>query len=97
MASEQLTKADIDLWAVHPGGTKIIQKAQASLGLTDAQVAHSWEVLSKYGNMLSASVLFVMQQMLAKVDKNSKSEPFTGIAFSFSPGVGLEGILFEQM
>lgn len=97
LASEKLSKADIDLWAVHPGGTKIIQKAQASLGLTDAQVAHSWEVLGTYGNMLSASVLFVMQQMFENLDNKAESEPLKGIAFSFSPGVGLEGILFEKM
>ncbi|MEN9871080.1 MAG: hypothetical protein RLZZ171_2068, partial [Cyanobacteriota bacterium] len=97
LASQELTKADIALWAVHPGGTKIIQKAQASLGLTDAQVALSWEMLSKYGNMLSASVLFVMEQMFERLENNAKSEPVTGIAFSFAPGVGLEGMLFQQM
>ena len=97
LASKELTKADIDLWAVHPGGTKIIQKAQAALGLTDAQVALSWEILRKYGNMLSASVLFVMEQMFEGWENNAISEPVTGIAFSFAPGVGLEGILFEQI
>jgi alpha-pyrone synthase len=97
LATQKLTKADINLWAVHPGGTKIIQKAQASLGLTDAQVALSWEMLRQYGNMLSASVLFVMEQMFEGLENNAKSQPVTGIAFSFAPGVGLEGILFQQM
>lgn len=101
LTSHELTKADIDLWAVHPGGTKIIQKAQASLGLTDAQVAISWEMLGKYGNMLSVSILFVLEQMFARIesdrDLTTKSQPLTGIGFSFSPGVGLEGILFERL
>jgi alpha-pyrone synthase len=96
LASQELTQEDIDLWAVHPGGTKIIQKAQASLDLTDAQVAYSWEILRQYGNMLSASILFVMERMFEKLD-DSRSQPLTGIAFSFSPGVGLEGILFQQL
>lgn len=99
LASQGLTKEDIDLWAVHPGGTKIIQKSQASLGLTDAQVADSWAMLSQYGNMLSVSVLFVMERMLARLKNESatNSQPSTGLAFSFSPGVGLEGILFQQL
>ena len=100
LASHELTKADIDLWAVHPGGTKIIQKAQSSLGLTDEQVAISWEMLGKYGNMLSVSILFVLEQMFARIESDrdkSKSQPLTGMGFSFSPGVGLEGILFERL
>jgi alpha-pyrone synthase len=98
LASQELSKEDIDLWAVHPGGTKIIQKVQISLGLTDPQVADSWEILSQYGNMLSASVLFVMERMFERLDDNrSKSQPVTGMAFSFAPGVGLEGILFQVL
>jgi alpha-pyrone synthase len=99
LASQKLSQEDIDLWAVHPGGTKIIQKVQSSLGLTDSQVADSWKILSQYGNMLSASVLFVLEQMFNKLDKNAcaKSKPVTGMAFSFAPGVGLEGILFQLL
>jgi alpha-pyrone synthase len=108
LASHDLLKADIDLWAVHPGGTRIIEKSQNSLGLSDRQVADSWEVLRQYGNMLSASVLFVMERMLFKSGTDERISPFrdkhgatakltTGIAFSFSPGVGIEGILFQKI
>jgi alpha-pyrone synthase len=99
LASQELSKEDIDLWAVHPGGTKILQKVQTSLGLTSAQIADSWAILSQYGNMLSASVLFVMERMFERLDNNShsKSQPITGMAFSFAPGVGLEGILFQLL
>lgn len=100
LASNELTKEDIDLWAVHPGGTKIIQKSQISLGLTDEQVAISWEMLNKYGNMLSVSILFVLEHMFSQLEDNqdrTNSKPLTGMGFSFSPGVGLEGILFQQL
>jgi alpha-pyrone synthase len=99
LASQELTQEDIDWWAVHPGGTKIIQKVQTSLSLTDAQVADSWDILKQYGNMLSASVLFVMERMFERLDDRTAidSKPLTGIAFSFSPGVGLEGILFQVL
>ncbi len=105
LASHELTKPNIDLWAVHPGGTRIIEKAQSSLGLSDAQVAHSWSVLRQYGNMLSASVLFVLERMLAdSATANAQAAPMlnhpkslTGIAFSFAPGIGIEGMLFEKL
>ncbi|MFN6481454.1 MULTISPECIES: naringenin-chalcone synthase [unclassified Nostoc] len=118
LASHELTKENIDLWAIHPGGTRIIQNSQDSLGLTDSQVADSWEILRQYGNMLSPSVLFVMERMLFSSENNSaadkeyvgldnpnhhwkdsteQTKALTGIAFSFSPGVGIEGILFQKV
>ncbi|MHC5675632.1 type III polyketide synthase [Nostoc sp.] len=111
LASHSLTKDNIDLWAVHPGGTRIIENAQNSLGLTDNQVADSWEILREYGNMLSPSVLFVMERMLLKCqdfktannlnyqsqNASQQTKVLTGIAFSFAPGVGVEGILFQKL
>lgn len=119
LASHELTKQSIDLWAVHPGGTRIIERAQRSLGLSDSQVADSWEILRQYGNMLSPSVLFVMERMLSRCKKDSPSadeehvglgnpnddckksteemRALTGIAFSFSPGIGVEGLLFQEV
>lgn len=112
LATHQMTKSDIDLWAVHPGGTKIIEKVQLSVGLNDEQVADSWEILRQYGNMLSCSILFVMERMMAKLNANAaipvaagsrnqdaieQPRPINGLAFSFSPGVGVEGILFEKV
>jgi alpha-pyrone synthase len=95
LAERQMTKADIDLWAVHPGGTRIIQKSQSALALTDEQVACSWSVLRDYGNMLSVSILFVLERMLQQHQTVPSSQIATGLAFSFSPGVGVEGMLFE--
>jgi alpha-pyrone synthase len=94
LAEHTLVKEDMDLWAIHPGGTRIIERSQKALGLSDDQVAVSWEILRNYGNMLSASVLFVLERMLFDTDTTNK--PLTGIAFSFSPGVGIEGILFQK-
>lgn len=118
LTQHHLTKEQIALWAIHPGGTRIIEKVQLALGLNDESVTDSWEVLSEYGNMLSCAVLFVMKRMLARldpstthvrhqqldpnnyaVDRQESSEnidPLTGIAFSFSPGVGVEGLMFQK-
>ncbi|MCH8495449.1 MAG: hypothetical protein LAT57_07430 [Balneolales bacterium] len=55
---------DIDLWAVHPGGRAIVDKVQANLGLEDHQVASSRRVLRDFGNMSSATVLFVLRDLM---------------------------------
>ena len=112
LKQHHLTKAEIDLWAVHPGGTRIIEKVQRSLELSDDRVADSWEILREYGNMLSCAVIFVIERMLIRIDANAGNDdrqqsngnddppksidPITGIAFSFSPGVGIEGLLFQK-
>jgi alpha-pyrone synthase len=119
LTKNKLNKTGIDLWAVHPGGTKIIEKAKLSLGLNDTQVADSWAILRQYGNMLSPSVLFVLERMLLRhtqsssTDRNQtiglnglnknrnkfdeKEKGLNGIAFSFAPGIGVEGILFQKI
>ncbi|CAM9399797.1 unnamed protein product, partial [Phaeothamnion confervicola] len=55
-----LTVADVDFWAVHPGGHRIMEEAQAALGLSEEQARESWRVLRDYGNMPSCTLLFVL-------------------------------------
>lgn len=88
-----LEKSDIDLWAIHPGGPKIIEESVHSLGLPPEAAAVSWDVLAEYGNMLSVSLIFVLQRMAA--EKESAKAISTGVAFSFAPGVAIEGLLFD--
>ncbi|MDP0397202.1 type III polyketide synthase [Tsukamurella strandjordii] len=80
-------------WAIHPGGPKIIESASAALGLPRAASETSWAVLAEHGNMLSVSLLFVLERLLAA--RTAGAEPQTGIAFSFAPGVTVEGFLFD--
>lgn len=88
-----LTKSDIDLWAVHPGGPKIIEQSVRSLGIPADRAAHSWDVLARYGNMLSVSLIFVLEMMVRQADSTKPIS--TGVAFAFAPGVTVEGILFD--
>jgi alpha-pyrone synthase len=91
--SHGLGKDDIDLWAIHPGGPKIINESAHSLGLDPARADASWDILARYGNMLSVSLIFVLEQMAQRIDTDEKTT--TGVAFSFAPGVTLEGLLFD--
>merc|ERR1711908_89801 len=54
---------------IHPGGRRIIEESQNGLGLTDEQAKYSWAVLSEYGNMLSPSVMFVMEKIMKDHEK----------------------------
>merc|ERR1719284_2158047 len=64
LSKHSLKKTDLDFWAVHPGGRRIIEESQNGLGLTDEQAKYSWAVLGEYGNMLSPSVMFVMEKIM---------------------------------
>lgn len=88
-----LRKSDIDLWAIHPGGPKIIEQSAQSLGIPVEQAAVSWDVLARYGNMLSVSLIFVLEEMIRQAGSGKPLS--TGVAFSFAPGVTLEGIVFD--
>jgi alkylresorcinol/alkylpyrone synthase len=57
-----LTLDDFNGFLFHPGGRKLLETMEEVLGLTGEQLRHSWEILRRYGNMSSATVLFVLEQ-----------------------------------
>jgi predicted naringenin-chalcone synthase len=73
----------VDHWAIHPGGRAILDKIQSGLGLAPDALAHSRGVLSDYGNMSSATILFVLQRFL-------NERPGTLVAMAFGPGLTVE-------
>jgi alpha-pyrone synthase len=80
----------IDLWAVHPGGRTILDAVEQGLGLPEHALAASRDILARFGNMSSATVMFVLEQVLARAEKGQ-----TGCAMSFGPGVTAETMLFH--
>jgi alkylresorcinol/alkylpyrone synthase len=60
-----LGAAEVDHWVVHPGGPEILERVQRRLGLSDAQLAPSREVLLDGGNRSSATVLFILESVVA--------------------------------
>ena len=80
----------IDLWAVHPGGRTILDAVEQSMGLPDNALADSRDILARFGNMSSATVMFVLEKILARAQKSQ-----TGCAMSFGPGITAETMLFH--
>jgi predicted naringenin-chalcone synthase len=89
LASHGLRRADVPRWAIHPGGSRVLDAAQAALGLSDAAMEPSRRVLADHGNMSSPSVLFALAEALE--EPLAPGEPL--VMASFGPGLGVEAAL----
>jgi predicted naringenin-chalcone synthase len=87
-----LTKSDVRHWAVHPGGRAILDKVRNGLDLDEAQLSIPRAVLRDYGNMSSATILFVLKDMLREAKNNEKI-----YAMAFGPGLTVESGLFTKV
>jgi predicted naringenin-chalcone synthase len=94
LASCGVDVADVDLWAVHPGGRAILEKIQSGLELEPAQLNASRSVLRDYGNMSSATILFVLDKMLRDADEEGDK---LVLAMAFGPGLTIENALLTQL
>lgn len=79
--------AEIEHWAIHPGGRSILDKVQAKLGLSPEQLVPAREVLHDYGNMSSATVLFVLKHIL---EQSSVADGDRICGMAFGPGLTVE-------
>ncbi len=86
------SRDDIDLWAVHPGGRSILDAVTKGLELPADALAASRDVLSSFGNMSSATVMFVLQQMMQQARPGQR-----GCAMSFGPGLTAETMRFHAV
>ncbi|KAG6480342.1 phenylpropanoylacetyl-CoA synthase-like [Zingiber officinale] len=88
-------------WIVHPGGRAIVDQVEMSAGLGAGKLAATRHVLREYGNMQSASVLFIMDEMR----KRSATEGCTttgegcewGVLFGFGPGLTVETVVLHAL
>ncbi|MFB0525575.1 MAG: 3-oxoacyl-[acyl-carrier-protein] synthase III C-terminal domain-containing protein, partial [Phycisphaerae bacterium] len=88
-----VTISDIDHWAVHPGGRSILDKIESALELGNRLKASRF-VLRQYGNMSSATILFVLKEILQqRSDRINESV----LSMAFGPGLTVEvGLLKKQ-
>jgi len=92
LADSALCRSDVRLWGIHPGSTKIVDYVARRLGLSDSQVEGSHSVLYNYGNMSSATILFVLEH----IQRCSHPTPGDyGVLLAFGPGLTMEGMLVQ--
>jgi alpha-pyrone synthase len=82
---------DIDLWAIHPGGRSVLDAVEAAFALPPKALQASREVLRRFGNMSSATVLFVLKALMEDPTPGTR-----GCAMAFGPGLTAETMLFSQ-
>jgi len=93
LASLPVQLADIRHFAIHPGGRKILETIETELGLTREDNRHAYRVLRDYGNMSSATVLFVLRDVLAHATLADNGAPV--LSFAFGPGLTMEAMLLQ--
>ena len=92
LAKQGLRQEDISAFLLHPGGQKLLSYMQSELGLSRADTEVSWDILRRYGNLSSASVLFILNEWLVQKEMPSGSY---GLLMAFGPGFTAEMILLQ--
>jgi predicted naringenin-chalcone synthase len=85
---------DVAAWAVHPGGPRIVDVVAERLELEEAAVASSREALAKHGNCSSATVLLILDEILAGDDLAPGDAV---VAMAFGPGLTLYAALLRAV
>lgn len=81
---------DVDIWAVHPGGRSILDAAESALALPPEKLAASRSVLDRFGNMSSATIMFVLQDLMKAAVPGQR-----GRTLAFGPGLTAETMSFH--
>ena len=92
LARSTLTRKDLKAFVLHPGGQKLLSYVEKELGVCACQVEPSWNVLRDFGNLSSASVLFVLHEWL---ERRQVQTGECGLLAAFGPGFSAEMLLLQ--
>jgi len=91
LADNGIGLSEIEVFVCHPGGPRVLEAIEQALSLAPDALAHSWEHLSRVGNLSSASVLFVLAEVL-----EDPPEPGAfGLLLAMGPGFCSELVLLQ--
>ncbi|WP_028402752.1 type III polyketide synthase [Ectobacillus panaciterrae] len=91
LMKQDMRVGDLMHFIAHPGGKKVLEAYEESLGMTEDKTRISFEVLRQYGNMSSATVLYVLEEYMQMVRTAGES----GLIAALGPGFSSELILVE--
>jgi alkylresorcinol/alkylpyrone synthase len=92
LAEHGLARRDVRHWIAHTGGPKVLEAFRRGLDLPDAALARSWRSLREVGNLSSASVLFVLADLLASGEPRPGD---VGLLAAMGPGFSAELVLLR--
>ena len=84
------TKDDITHWCIHPGGKKILDTIVKSVEIEKDALHYSYDILRDYGNMSSATIVFVLQKILNELKEKKDSTEANIFGAAFGPGLTME-------
>ncbi|KAF6136915.1 hypothetical protein GIB67_025749 [Kingdonia uniflora] len=88
-------------WIAHPGGRAILDQVELRLGLNEEKLKATRHVLNEYGNMSSACVLFILDEMRKRSSQEGKSTTGDGLEWGvlmgFGPGLTLETVVLHSV
>jgi predicted naringenin-chalcone synthase len=90
LSKKNLEQEDIAYWCIHPGGKKILESIYKSLHFQNGHLKHGYDILREYGNMSSATILFVLDRIVGDVAGQSGKNIFGA---AFGPGLTMETFL----
>ncbi|NEU08875.1 type III polyketide synthase [Flavihumibacter sp. R14] len=89
----RLSFSDISAFAVHPGGKKILEATEIALGIPAKANCFAYDILRNYGNMSSATVLYVLKKIMEDKDPVDKANI---MGFAFGPGLTVECMILQK-
>jgi alkylresorcinol/alkylpyrone synthase len=92
LSRHDLLRDGLQFFLLHPGGQKLLAFVEEELALSPEQTCASWKVLGEYGNLSSATVLFVAKEFLAGAPPQHGDR---GLLAAFGPGFSMEMSLLE--
>jgi len=92
LARYHLKQQDIRFWVLHSAGRRVLERAQRALRLSDDDLVFSRKVLRQFGNMSSATALFVLNEV---VNSGQASPGDLGAMIALGPGFCAEGALLR--
>jgi alkylresorcinol/alkylpyrone synthase len=92
LAEHGLTRKDIGSWIMHTGGPKVLRATEEALGLDESQTAASWDLLRRTGNLSSASVLLVLEEVM---NRRPSSPGAWSLLAAMGPGFCAELVLMR--
>jgi len=89
----ELSLQDIGSFAVHPGGKKILEASETALGIPEKANLFAYDTLRDYGNMSSATVLYVLKKTM---EDSRATQGENIMSFAFGPGLTVESLILQR-
>ena len=88
-----IDQSEIDLYAIHPGGVKILEACEKALNISTEENFYSYEVLREFGNMSSVTIFFVLKKYLEKLKAKDTNKQI--LTCAFGPGLTMESMILK--